>query len=420
VKTLSACYIRDKEGMSSSVAGAALADKASQIAAALGLDPSLPLIELLEAASRRTGRAVGSTLTDKQMKEAEMLLSGVQQQQSQPPPPKAHKNAPTFSAEVASRLKLPMPPQHQYSSSSSSSSMSTICRSCMKRAPRLCSANGCCQRCLDEIHQADRQGHDALHALEEAALQQVGGDGAHHYGDMTRLGFRTLGARIELCADDVFVDCGSGTGRAVLQAAREYDVQRAFGVELSKSRHRLAQAALAAARKEVSSRSVFLCGDCADPKLWQHGEPLAGATVVFTCSVMFSEELMARLARCIEACPSVRLVATLKRFPPTAPSGSEGECPSGLRGFREAPPPETCETSWMAPRSIDSPPGLQNPGSSVYIYVRERRKGARRGMSSHRRDSAGSDEHEGENLDVGLARLAVSPSGSSEWVFTCD
>ena len=119
--------------MSSSVAGAALADKASQIAAALGLDPSLPLSELLEAASRRTGLAVGSTLTDKQMKEAEMLLSGVQQQQSQPPPPKAHKNAPTFSAEVASRLKLPMPPQHQYSSSSSSSSMSTICRSCMKR-----------------------------------------------------------------------------------------------------------------------------------------------------------------------------------------------------------------------------------------------------------------------------------------------
>ena len=44
---------------------------------------------------------------------------------------------------------------------------------------------------------------------------------------------------------------------------------------------------------------LFLCQDCADPRLWADAGPsaLAGATVVFTCSIMFDEALMNRLVR---------------------------------------------------------------------------------------------------------------------------
>ena len=61
-----------------------------------------------------------------------------------------------------------------------------------------------------------------------------------------------------------------------------------------------------------------------------------------------------RLASCIDACPTVRAVVTFQRFPE-------------LCGFSE---PETvqCETTWTAPREIESV--HSRPGSTVHIYMR--------------------------------------------------
>ena len=191
--------------MSSAGGAPAPADKASQIAHALGLDPTLPLSELLLAASRRTGSTLGSQLTDTQMREAESLVLRQQQQLQQD-----QRAAPQLSAEVASRLKLATP-------GASSISASTICRSCMKRAPKLCWANGRCQRAASmRFSRRSGTGTTALDAREEADLQRVGGLGAHNCGDITRLGFRTLGARIELCAEDVF--CGHWTMQLAAQS----------------------------------------------------------------------------------------------------------------------------------------------------------------------------------------------------------
>ena len=68
---------------------------------------------------------------------------------------------------------------------------------------------------------------EILHASREAALERAGGYSASGYGEVTRLGFQQLNARMRLQHDDTFVDCGSGTGRTVLQAAREYGVRAA-------------------------------------------------------------------------------------------------------------------------------------------------------------------------------------------------
>ena len=64
-------------------------------------------------------------------------------------------------------------------------------------------------------------------------------------------------------------------------------------------------------------------------------------------------------ARCIEACPSVRAVATFQRFPPSR---------GGLVGFVESLPAEACETTWTAPKDVSCE--AEAPGSTVHIYLR--------------------------------------------------
>ena len=94
-----------------------------------------------------------------------------------------------------------------------------------------------------------------LSAEERLALNDPGGLGGSTYGEITTAGFRTLMASCELGSSDSFVDLGSGRGECVLQAASEYRVCRAIGVELAPSRHELAAAALAASEADVRSRA---------------------------------------------------------------------------------------------------------------------------------------------------------------------
>jgi hypothetical protein len=257
------------------------------------------------------------------------------------------------------------------------------------------------------------------------------------------LGFRQLTVRLELTPEDCFVDCGSGTGRLVLLAAKECGVRRAVGVELSAARHTLALDLLAASTSSAAGKAkaqpaathqqskgrkrgpkrtdattpqpspapaLFVRGDCAAPHLWSGDGALAGATVVFTCSIMFDEALMSRIARRIEGCPTVRIVATLQRFPGGPP-----------KGFVESAPAEMCETSWMAAKHACPLLSGAGPctagavgvartasGSAVYIYVRVATSSS---SASRSAVGPGLDDAAG----VALVRTA---SGASEWRFS--
>ena len=140
-------------------------------------------------------------------------------------------------------------------------------------------------------------------------------------------------------------------------------MRRAVGVEFAASRHTLAEELLAREPATVSSRVVLVQGDCADAALWVEGGPIAGATVAYAGSLMFSDELMNALARRIEGslehAPLLRVVASLKRWAVDA----------APRGFRETPPPELCESSWTAPPSLGAE-GESEPGTPVYVYER--------------------------------------------------
>lgn len=295
-------------GMSAQ-AGNLLAQKAQFIASELGLDPNLPLAELLQAAARKTGMAMPK-VTGKQVMEAEGLMAAAQ---PQPPGPKSARKGKARQGAATEQASEAADAAHK-------------CRSCGQLSRQLCAANGCCSRCVYEIAHFERLGHGALSKSDESALERAGGPTAHTYGEMTPLGFRQLAARLGLSSTDVFVDCGSGTGRLVLQAAKEYGVRRAIGVELSSSRHDVARDLLAAASasivtareksgaKPTRDAARLLCADCAAPRLWTAADTsgggsrargkrssddaaLVGATVVFTCSIVFDESLMGRLVR---------------------------------------------------------------------------------------------------------------------------
>ena len=188
-----------------------------------------------------------------------------------------------------------------------------------------------------------------LSAEERLALNDPGGLGGSTYGEITAAGFRTLMASCELGSSDSFVDLGSGRGECVLQAASEYRVCRATGVELAPSRHNLAVAALTASEADVRSRTSFLLGDVGAPEA---ASALSeDSSVVWLSNLLFDEKLMQRIARLLEAAPTVRCVAALRAIA------------GGLEGFVEDDAPIPCQMSWTKASA-------GGPGHPCVVYRR--------------------------------------------------
>ena len=212
--------------------------------------------------------------------------------------------------------------------------------------------------CVEAVQEAVREGR-CTDQQEEEAIEAIGGAEAATYGEMTPLGFRSMAERVGLCKGDVFVDLGSGLGRVVLPAAREFAVRRSIGVEYALSRHTLAEEA----REASASQSVeFIHGDCADADVWRAA--LHDATVIYVSNLLFGEELQERLAQRLEELvdstrpQSIRLVLTLKPFH-RVPKGyveDEGE------------PQLVVETSWRAPEELQVVGQIEHVGSRVYVY----------------------------------------------------
>jgi Predicted O-methyltransferase len=75
---------------------------------------------------------------------------------------------------------------------------------------------------------------------------------------------------------DVFIDLGSGMGRAVLEAAATYSFARVIGVELSRDLHEIAQRNMATTTRRLSCRNIELV--CADLRHYRIPDDV---TVVF-------------------------------------------------------------------------------------------------------------------------------------------
>ena len=198
---------------------------------------------------------------------------------------------------------------------------------------------------------------------ERAALTAIGGTTAATYGEITAHGFAQLSKRLRLGPGDTFVDCGSGVGRVVEQAARNCGADRSYGVEFAGSRHAAAVARLgqhAAYGGAAAGPIRLLQGDCADESLWADGGELSACTCAYSCNILFDDALNARLKRCFEQCAPMRRVAVFRPWV------------DGLDGFSD-PTTVQCETSWSADtpgRSVLGVELMASGTSTVYVYER--------------------------------------------------
>jgi len=199
----------------------------------------------------------------------------------------------------------------------------------------------------------------AIDDEEKEMINSIAGPRAAGYGEMLPQGMRALIARTRLGRNDTFVDVGSGTGKLVLQAAADSGVARSVGVELSPTRHALAQQALderIAQGADYASRVAFICGDAiADPAAL---EAIGSSTVIFCNNLLLGDETQAKLAQLLEEAPSLRAVVTSQPF-----------AYPGLQGFALGEQTLACAMSWQVPLRQWEP---MPPGYPCAVY--ERRK----------------------------------------------
>ena len=212
---------------------------------------------------------------------------------------------------------------------------------------------------MSAIFSAAAEGRVTDEAATLESLRAIGGPRSDRYGEITPRGFAVLGSRIRLGAQDTFADLGSGIGKACVQSVAQFGVRSAIGVEYSPARHARALASLESVPASVTRRVALHCGDCAARSAWAPSGSLSSATVVWTCSALFDDVLMQRLARRL-AESQVHTVATIRRFP------------GGMPGFCESEPVH-CEMSWTAAQASPEQARWasdESDGALVHIYVR--------------------------------------------------
>lgn len=110
--------------------------------------------------------------------------------------------------------------------------------------------------------------------------------------------------------NDVFLDLGSGIGKVVMQWFFMTPIHSAYGIEAHQQRHETAKHALKSTYQEMpemftNGREVhFERGNICDANF-------SGATIVFTCSTCFSQELMMTIGQKVNKAKSVRRVMSL-------------------------------------------------------------------------------------------------------------
>jgi SAM-dependent methyltransferase len=117
------------------------------------------------------------------------------------------------------------------------------------------------------------------------------------YGELTTKGIRKLLTRLRLNQRDVFYDLGCGTGKVILEIGTAVPLKKCVGIEIAKSRllkaetvtRKVREQGLVKARQLELRHENFLNSDLSD------------ATVLYTCSTCFSDNLMKQLTGKIAA-----------------------------------------------------------------------------------------------------------------------
>lgn len=153
-----------------------------------------------------------------------------------------------------------------------------------------------------------------------------GGVAAHVYGDTDVELIRYL-VEDETCAGhkispaDVFADLGSGSGKLVLSMQLVTDVRRSEGVELSHTRHEIAQEAKKRVLERIGHRTGGTAGQQHSIEFFQGNmleHDLSETTILFCYTLCFDESFLWRLAsRFLATMPAGALILLRGKQLPT-------------------------------------------------------------------------------------------------------
>jgi hypothetical protein len=138
------------------------------------------------------------------------------------------------------------------------------------------------------------------------------------YGEML---YPSVDALIECMAiteNDVFYDLGSGVGKVGLQYFLKTPVKKVVGIEYSQKRHVMAEQVYNQVKQEFPD--LFVGGrelHCIQGNMLT--QDITDATIVYSCSTCFSEELLLNIGELLERCPNLRYIATNKVIPTKLP-----------------------------------------------------------------------------------------------------
>ncbi len=164
----------------------------------------------------------------------------------------------------------------------------------------------------------------------ESCIKECGGDPT--YGEIKHLSATVLLDALQLTSEDVFYDLGCGVGKLVMQVYLMSPAKRAVGIELSEARCGCARKVL----KPISGKLYDTCMNCENEIRKLLGQEklkkttkktieffekdmlkadISDATVIFTCSTCFSDDLMNKLVKKFATLQDGLRVLTLKQLP---------------------------------------------------------------------------------------------------------
>lgn len=152
------------------------------------------------------------------------------------------------------------------------------------------------------------------HDIQADSIQSKNSVISETSGEILYDGMNKLLSAITLTEEDIFVDLGSGAGKAVAQVFLKSPVKEALGIEILPALHQ--RAAKAAQRIHHDLPDFFL----PDRKLgFLSGSifeiSLSGTTVALANSVCFTQHMLRELGRIIDDTASIHTVLTMRPIP---------------------------------------------------------------------------------------------------------
>lgn len=182
---------------------------------------------------------------------------------------------------------------------------------------------------------------------EKKKICDLAGSHASVYGEATYAALLELINVLQLTDEAVFYDLGSGTGKVVAQFYLQTPVKKAVGIELSETRYKVAQDRVLKIQEivrvnERNKQEISSIVQKDEPKGTQSKKSskkkslkvkyperilefrnediltadISDATIVFTCSTCFSEEVMKNLTEKLAQLKEGLRVLTLKQLTP--------------------------------------------------------------------------------------------------------